>query len=989
MKKIILFIIVFLGVNYLNAQKINEISPNEENYNLSPNGLFEKVFDHYGNSYNLSDIWIYKQGRSQSNFKATAPTPMTCGYYNLYFETGSGMEDISNPVHVERRNVLCRVITDLSDFINSPLTTNGLNNKVNIWVRNINNVITPPNSSNGVLGLASSFYTMPYNTTVGFGGIIDNEIWKTIHLGKDSYTNVISPLTSNGISAGQPGIFYHGMMAFNFSDSSINWNTNLTVTTFPNQYDLYSVVLHEMTHALGFASLINSNGSSKFNTGYNYYSRYDTRLKNNANTQFLINKQTNACGSMYNYVFNSALNTSVLAPSSSACNNKVRYVGLSNVPVHTPTTFAPPSSLHHFEGACLSPNPSFVMESSIGMNTIKRFLKPQERNVLGDIGYSVNNTFGVSSTYQGTTTYTGTISGISVAGMNDGINSSGIYTYSGNANTNIQISNFLTNDTNATGFECLEDIYHTSTLSTTSGTSSTIITFNSSEAGLHLLRYVPTNGTQKGNISYIYVYVISSNCTPNACNLINNGGFEESNLCGQMNLLNLFPDPTIECWDSMSLSPDVYKRNCTNEISDYGVPFNNTIPVTETWNDGLSNNNTMIGLQGRGKSWRESVQTQLNSFLEPNKNYVLSFKAKVIDEYDQPQFGQTSNLPTNIIIGGSNGFIVPFQFNEIIPPSITILGNAIVPNNNEWNNISININTSLSNIHNLSIINGFGIDALQAGTITRVFIDDVSIIETNSEFNLPENICLNELISDLSDYLDNAPLNGTFSGNGVSSNIFDSSLAGVGVHIITYTYTNSTGCSVSISSQIEVLSSNNPDCIDCQEYLIFSGTENLSSVTYNASDYIETNSNYLVNTDSEVSLKASNYIVIKPQSQVKSGAKFLARIENCDGTYNRTTNSVIETTNPLLLDVSTKSTIYEDIDDIGLRIYPNPSNGLLNITTNLNSELQISIWNMLGKEVINTKITNNLLDISHLPSGIYIVKVTEEGKIVPVKIVKL
>lgn len=35
---------------------------------------------------------------------------------------------------------------------------------------------------------------------------------------------------------------------------------------------------------------------------------------------------------------------------------------------------------------------------------------------------------------------------------------------------------------------------------------------------------------------------------------------------------------------------------------------------------------------------------------------------------------------------------------------------------------------------------------------------------------------------------------------------------------------------------------------------------------------------------------------------------------------------------------------------------------------------------MLGKEVVNAKVTNNTVNVSNLTSGIYIVKITEEGK---------
>lgn len=74
-----------------------------------------------------------------------------------------------------------------------------------------------------VLCLATSFYTMPPNPTVEFGGIIDSEIWKTIQTGIDSYRNVVPPLTNNGI----PSTYYHGMMAFNFNTNNAPASTGI------------------------------------------------------------------------------------------------------------------------------------------------------------------------------------------------------------------------------------------------------------------------------------------------------------------------------------------------------------------------------------------------------------------------------------------------------------------------------------------------------------------------------------------------------------------------------------------------------------------------------------------------------------------------------------------------------------------------------------------------------------------------------------------
>ena len=79
------------------------------------------------------------------------------------------------------------------------------------------------------------------------------------------------------------------------------------------------------------------------------------------------------------------------------------------------------------------------------------------------------------------------------------------------------------------------------------------------------------------------------------------------------------------------------------------------------------------------------------------------------------------------------------------------------------------------------------------------------------------------------------------------------------------------------------------------------------------------------------------------------------------------------------------SSSFSQID--GLKMYQNPSKNNLFIETALNSDINISIVNMLGKEVVNTKVINNTINVSNLTSGIYIVKITEEGKISTKKLI--
>ncbi len=72
----------------------------------------------------------------------------------------------------------------------------------------------------------------------------------------------------------------------------------------------------------------------------------------------------------------------------------------------------------------------------------------------------------------------------------------------------------------------------------------------------------------------------------------------------------------------------------------------------------------------------------------------------------------------------------------------------------------------------------------------------------------------------------------------------------------------------------------------------------------------------------------------------------------------------------------------------GLKVYPNPvSNGTLFIESNLNSDRNVAIFDVLGKQVLNATTSNNAINVSQLKTGIYMVRITEEGNTVTKKLV--
>ena len=116
-------------------------------------------------------------------------------------------------------------------------------------------------------------------------------------------------------------------------------------------------------------------------------------------------------------------------------------------------------------------------------------------------------------------------------------------------------------------------------------------------------------------------------------------------------------------------------------------------------------------------------------------------------------------------------------------------------------------------------VTGTNFDASVAGigthTITYTYTDgngcenyaedEIEVFgQPNVTFNLADNMtCVTEMGYDLSGSV--SPSGGTFSGTGVTGNLFDANVAGIGVHTLTYTYIDSNGCENAASYDMNVV----------------------------------------------------------------------------------------------------------------------------------------------------------------------------------------
>ncbi|WP_130733391.1 T9SS type A sorting domain-containing protein [Flavobacterium sp. J27] len=106
----------------------------------------------------------------------------------------------------------------------------------------------------------------------------------------------------------------------------------------------------------------------------------------------------------------------------------------------------------------------------------------------------------------------------------------------------------------------------------------------------------------------------------------------------------------------------------------------------------------------------------------------------------------------------------------------------------------------------------------------------------------------------------------------------------------------------------------------------------------------------------------------------------------------QSTAAIVPTTNEVYLvsrsltDLTLSTKSFDSID--GLKMYPNPLTGnILNFSSNANAAMTVQVFDVLGKEVVKGNVSNNTFNTGNLNAGIYIVKITEEGKTATRKLV--
>ncbi|MDH7444355.1 T9SS type A sorting domain-containing protein [Aquimarina sp. 2201CG14-23] len=190
------------------------------------------------------------------------------------------------------------------------------------------------------------------------------------------------------------------------------------------------------------------------------------------------------------------------------------------------------------------------------------------------------------------------------------------------------------------------------------------------------------------------------------------------------------------------------------------------------------------------------------------------------------------------------------------------------------------------------------------------------------------------------------PTGGVYSGSGVTDDgngmtySFDPAAAGVGVHTITYDFTDGAGCTSTATDNVEVFGL--PDATVTDTAPTY--TANATGVTY---QWINCDTNMPIPMETNQSFTATasgNYAVIVIENGCSStSACFLYQ----------------------LLDVEE-----EEFDTTKLKLYPNPADDYIMLNKPVE---KIIVFTISGQKILET--TNNKLDTSEMKAGVYFVSI--------------
>lgn len=401
---------------------------------------------------------------------------------------------------------------------------------------------------------------------------IDKEILALAYI-VPKYENVL--LFRNGITTGWVWQKYN---TININPNDLSYDCELFINTNyeynsvegefdNNKYDLYSIILHEYIHSLGFFSMITKNGESiETNYEQGIFSLFDTRLRADSNQLISFNAANLV-------TFNSELKPKL--------KDECAISYLLDLPiVFSPSDWQNGSSISHLDTNCLDKD--FVMMPSIYKGQIKRIPLFEDLYVLSTLGYNITGLFRGDSILSEQQISDFSSYKIPISN-NDFIDTISVI---GNNVQRLPASLLISNDENIENIIPIQNEFIKFDKSSYIQNDTLILTLGRSQNPYQFNYYSKTVDGFISNPARVNIVISIENnsvgeCKRDSRNLICNGDFEQSTTIGALKVRSedaphykynrsdtfepCVPSTFLAGWD-LNRTPDIYTSKGINEI---------------------------------------------------------------------------------------------------------------------------------------------------------------------------------------------------------------------------------------------------------------------------------------------------------------------------------------------------------------------------------------------------------------------------------------
>lgn len=162
----------------------------------------------------------------------------------------------------------------------------------------------------------------------------------------------------------------------------------------------------------------------------------------------------------------------------------------------------------------------------------------------------------------------------------------------------------------------------------------------------------------------------------------------------------------------------------------------------------------------------------------------------------------------------------------------------------------------------------------------------------------------------------------------------------------------------------------------CLSNLALQSPETFTNYTYSVDDYIITSADYSTDAgNGSIVMKANNYILLAPNTHIKAGSDFLAKIAPCEIRGNREEQRpTVNTEQKISLNLDLRGDV---ADDNSIKIHPNPVSDFLTIQSASPID-KVELYDLSGKN-IEVKLNNNTIDVKNIPAGAYLISIQNKN----------